>query len=96
MPATCINPDCNNKPSYNVIGESIPSHCSIHKTDEMIDFDKLRLNAKCHCDNPGHKYFNMKSQFWLCKECHNKNRLCNGTEKHFNHPRPAPKSIQHP
>ena len=51
----------------------------------MIDFDKLRLNAKCHCKKPGHKYFNMKSQFWLCKECNDEMRL-NVNDKTCNHP----------
>ena len=66
---------------------AIPSYCSFHRTDKMIDFDKLRLNAKYSCCNgPAHKYFNMLRQFWFCKDCHNRIRLCDKTEKNCNHP----------
>ena len=84
----CLIQNCNNEPSYNFIGESIPSYCSSHKKNEMIDFDKLRLNAKCCsniCNKPGYKYFNMNKQVWYCKECTDKHRI-NVNDKKCNHP----------
>ena len=86
MPTNCLIQNCSNKPSYNYSIESIPSYCKEHKMDDMIDFDNLRLNSKCNfCNGPGHKYFNMLRKFWFCKNCHNKNRLFDGTEKLCNH-----------